>query len=196
MTIVINKWSPKYKQNDAIVELQDGFLSGFVPEGDFINLSTQSGSPIDTPKVVSYGVNKQSNSQILDYTGGVFTFLKSGPIAIKSRLRAGRTGASGVSHLFFWVEASVNGGVTWTTLGNSINIHLNNSSETQTFFDVAFLNGVVGLKLRTMFARSSTGNDSGDLIASAPSAALIGAGVQSSPSAQITTYKHLSYNYT
>ncbi len=195
MTIVINPSSSNYMQNLALAELQEGFLSGYTIEGDFTSMVTQSGSPIDTPKVVSYGVNKQSNSQILDYTDGVFTFLKTGPIAIKSRLRTGRVGAAGVSHLFFWVEASVDGGTVWNKLGNSVNIHLSSSTETQTFFDIAMLQGTVGLKLRTMFARSSTGNDSGDLIATTPSAILQALGVMGAPSAQITSYRHLSYNY-
>ncbi len=195
MTIKINKWSQDYKQSNAIIELQDNSMFGLVPEGDFISLTTQSGSPIDTPKVVSYGVNKQSNSGILDYTNGVFTFLKTGPIGIKSRLRTGRVGASGVSHLFLWAEASVDGGMVWNKIGNSTSIHLTNSTETKTFFDVAFMVGVTGLKLRTLFARSSTGNDSGDLIAETPSAALIALGVMSAASAQITIYKDSNYNY-
>lgn len=194
-TIPINPWSIQYNQNLAIKELQDGFLSGYVPEGEFTSLTTQSGSPIDTPKLVSYGSNKNSDSDIVNYTNGVFTFLKTGTMAFKSRLRTGRTGASGVSHLFFWVESSVDNGVTWDKLGNSINIHLDDSTETQTFFDFAVLYGVTGLKLRTMFARSSTGSDSGDLISELPSAALQALGVMPAPSAQITVYKHLSFNY-
>ena len=39
-----------------------------------------------------------------------------------------------------------------------------------------------------MFARSSTGNDSGNLIPSTPSAALMAAGAPVAPSAQITIY--------
>jgi len=179
----------------AIIELQEGFLSGYVPEGDFTSLVTQSGSPIDTPKVVSYGTNKNSNSAIINYANGVFTFLKTGTLAFKSRLRAGRVGASGVSKLFFWVESSSDGGIVWNKIGNSINIHLDDSTETQTFFDFAVLYGVTGLKLRTMFARSSTGSDSGDLISESPSAALQALGVMPAPSAQITLYKHLSFNY-
>lgn len=194
-TVPINPWSIPYNQNLAIMELQEGFLSGYVPEGDFTSLVTQSGSPIDTPKLVSYGSNKNSNSDILSYQDGVFTFLKTGTMAFKSRLRAGRTGASGVSHLFFWVEASSDGGVVWDKLGNSVSIHLDDSTETQTFFDFAVLYGVTGLKLRTMFARSSTGSDSGDLISESPSTALQALGVMPAPSAQITVYKHLSFNY-
>lgn len=195
MVTPINRWSPEPIQNIAIKELQDAFLSGYVPDGDFTSLVTQSGSPIDTPKQVSYGSNKVSTAGIVDYTNGVFTFLKSGPIAIKSRLRVGRVGASGISHLYFWAESSIDGGTVWNKIGNTINIHLDNSTETQTFFDFAALSGITGLKLRTMFARSSTGDDSGDLIASTPSATLTGLGVQPSPSAQITLYRHLSYNY-
>jgi len=195
MTDYVSTWSSRPLTNIALLDVQENALFGYTPEGDFVSMVTQSGSPIDTPKVVSYGSNKQSNSGILDYNNGVFTFLKSGTVGIKSRLRVGRTGASGVSHLFFWVEASVDGGSVWNKLGNSVNIHLDDSTETQTFFDMAFLVGVTGLKLRTMFARSSTGSDSGDLIASAPSAALIALGVMGAPSAQITIYKDSNQLY-
>jgi len=195
MTDYVSTWSSRPLSNIALLEVQENALFGYTPEGDFTSMATQSGSPIDTPKVVSYGSNKQSNSGILDYNNGVFTFLKSGTVGIKSRLRTGRTGASGVSHLFFWVESSINGGSTWNKIGNSINIHLNNSNETQTFFDIAFLVGVAGLKLRTLFARSSTGSDSGDLIAESPSAALIALGVMGAPSAQITVYKDSNQLY-
>lgn len=195
MTIQVSKWSPDYIQSLAIQELQAFQLAGYVVEGDFTSLVDQSGSPVDTPHVVSYGVNKHSNSGIVDYTDGVITFLKSGNVAFKSRLRAGRTGASGVSHLFFWVEASTNGGSTWIKIGNSINIHLDDSTETQVFFDFTPIQASAGFKLRTMFARSSTGNDSGDLMTSAPSATLTGLGVMPAPSAQITVYKLNNYNY-
>lgn len=98
--VPITRWSHDYLQNMAIIELQEGFLSGYTPEGDFTSLVTQSGSPIDTPKVVSYGANRDSDSAIINYTNGVFTFLKTGTLAFKSRLRAGRSGAAGVATYF------------------------------------------------------------------------------------------------
>ena len=108
--------------------------------------------------------------------------------SIKQRFRAGRTGASGVSELFFWAEISTDDGVTWNILGASVDIPLNSSSDTVVFFDIANIQVPAGTKLRNRFARSSTGNDSGDLRVGAPSAALQALGVQDAPSAQITFY--------
>lgn len=189
VTPLVSDFHPDYYQSSAIRDIQNGLLCGIISEGIFTSMVTQSGSPVDTPKLVSYGSNKTSDTGVVSYVDGIFTVMKSGALFFKSRLRAGRSGASGVSHLFFWVEASIDGGVVWNKLGNSVNIHLNSSTETQTFFDFAGLYGVAGMKMRTMFARSSTGNDSGDLIAEVPSAALIAAGVLGAPSAQITIYK-------
>lgn len=170
--------------------------SGLTLEVSFTDATTQSGSPIDTPKQVKYGAALTSPSGIA-FMGadGTLTILKTGPFFIKSRLRVGRTGASGVSSIFFWVEISIDGGATWNILGNSIDIRLDNSTESDVFFDFSTLFLNQGIKLRSMFARSSTGDNSGDLMPSSPSAALQAYGVPIAPSAQISIYRSRSYRY-
>lgn len=176
-------------------KMYNGF-AGSTLEVSFIDTSTQSGSPIDTPKQVKYGPAATSPSGIVAIdAAGILTVLKTGPLFIKSRIRAGRSGASGISFLFFWVEISLDGGATWNILGNSTDVHLDNSTETDVFFDFSTLYLDKGIKLRSMFARSSTGDNSGDLIPSVPSAALQAYGVPTAPSAQISIYRSRDFMY-
>lgn len=162
----------------------------------FIDTTTQSGAPIDTPKQVKYGPARLSAGGILSMdTDGTLTILKGGPLMLKSRLRAARSGASGTSSLFFWVEISTNGGVSWSILGNSIDIRLENSNQQDVFFDFSTLTLPAGVKLRSMFARSSTGSDFGDLVPSTPSSALQACGLQTAPSAQLSVYTNNDYLY-
>lgn len=171
--------------------------TGYALEVSFVDVTFQSGSPIDVPHQVKYGPASTSPNNILNIdASGTVTILKSGPLLFKSRIRAGRSGAAGYSRLMFWVEISSNNGVTWSILGNSVDLQLDNSSESDVFFDFSALYLTQGLKLRTLFARSSTGSDYGDLMASAPSAALATYGVPISPSAQISVYRDIGYNYT
>jgi len=170
--------------------------AGTTLESSFTDTTTQSGSPIDTPKQVKYGPALTSPSGIVSIDAtGTLTVLKTGPLFIKSRLRVGRTGASGVSSIFFWVEISPDGGAVWNIFGNSIDIRLDNSTESDVFFDFSTLFLENGIKLRSMFARSSTGDNSGDLMPSAPSAALQAYGVPTAPSAQISVYRSRDYLY-
>jgi hypothetical protein len=162
----------------------------------FVDTTSQTGSPIDTPKQVKYGNAKTSPTGILSMdSAGTITVLKGGPLLLKSRLRASRTGAAGTSSLFFWVETSVDNGVTWNILGNSIDIRLENSSQEDVFFDFSSLTLPTGIKLRSMFARSSTGSNYGDLTPSSPSAALQAYGLPIAPSAQLSVYKLNGYVY-
>lgn len=173
-----------------------GADSGLTLEASFVDVTTQSGSPIDTPKQVKYGPALTSPSGIAAIDAdGTLTMLKTGPLFIKSRLRVGRTGASGVSSVFFWAEISLDGGTVWNVLGNSVDIKLDNSTENDVFFDFSTLFLNQGIKLRSMFARSSTGDNSGDLSASTPSAALQAYGVPIAPSAQISIYRSRGYSY-
>lgn len=170
--------------------------AGTTLEVSFTDITTQSGAPVDTPKQVKYGPAQTSPSGILEISAdGILTVLKTGPLFIKSRLRVGRSGASGVSSLFFWVEISLDGGATWNIFGNSIDVRLDNSTEADIFFDFSTLFLDKGIKLRSMFARSSTGDNSGDLIPSTPSAALQAYGVPTAPSAQLSIYRSRDYLY-
>jgi hypothetical protein len=179
----------------AIKEIQQTIQTGYTSEGIFIDSTTQSGSPVDVPKTVMYGANKNSDTNLVNYTDGIFTALVTGPFAFKSRIRAGRTGGSGSSHLFFWVEASVNGGSTWNVLGTPVDLRLDNANDNAIFFDYSPLMLVQGLKLRTRFARSSSGSNSGDLVPSSPSTVLQTYGILPAPSAQITVYRRDGYVY-
>lgn len=170
--------------------------AGSTLEVSFFDTTTQSGAPIDTPRQVMYGAAQTSPSGIVSMdAAGTLTILKTGPIFVKSRLRVGRTGASGISSIFFWVEASSDGGSVWSILGNTIDIRLDNSTESDVFFDFSTLFLTKGIKLRSMFARSSTGDNSGDLIPSTPSATLQAYGLTTAPSAQISVYKSRDYPY-
>ena len=170
--------------------------AGSTLEVSYTDTTTQSGSPVDTPKQVKYGAPATSPSGIVSIdAAGVLTVLQTGPLFIKSRLRVGRSGAAGVSSIFFWVEISLDGGVVWNILGNSIDVRLDSSTENDVFFDFSTLFLDKGIKLRSMFARSSTGNNSGDLIPSTPSAALQAYGVPIAPSAQISIYRSRDYLY-
>jgi hypothetical protein len=170
--------------------------AGSTLEVSFTDATMQSGAPIDTPKQVKYGAPATSPSGIVAIDAiGNLTVLQTGPLFIKSRLRVGRTGASGISSIFFWVEISLDGGVVWNILGNSIDVRLDNSTENDVFFDFSTLFLDKGIKLRSMFARSSTGDNSGDLMPSTPSAALQAYGVPIAPSAQISIYRSRDYLY-
>lgn len=179
-----------------ITDVMYNGAAGTTLEVSFTDLTTQSGAPVDTPKQVKYGPANVSPNGILEIdAAGNLTVLKTGPLFIKSRLRVGRSGASGVSSLFFWVEISLDGGVVWNIFGNSIDVKLDNSTEADIFFDFSTLFLDAGVKLRSMFARSSTGDNSGDLLPSSPSAALQAYGVPTAPSAQLSIYRSRDYLY-
>lgn len=166
----------------------DELGGGYRVEGSFLSIITQSGVE-DTPTTIDFGAGGETiNGHLSVSSDGEITVLNSGYFAFKQRFRAKRSGASGYSELFFWVEVSVNGGVDWSIIGTSVDLSLNNSNETTVFFDIALAYFQAGIKLRNRFARSSTGDDSGDLVEGTPSAALSTAGVPIAPSAQITIY--------
>lgn len=169
---------------------------GLTTEANFVDFTTQAGTATDTPRSVKYGAGQTSTNGIVNINAdGTLTVLKGGPLQIKSRIRTGRTGGSGISHLFFWAEISVDGGSSYAIFGNSVMIPLDTANDSLVFLDIA--NGVfpAGVKLRSMFSRSSTGNDSGDLVPASPSAALQSAGVTAAPSAQLTVYRYLDQTY-
>lgn len=162
----------------------------------FVDLTLQTGAPLDTPIQVKYGPAKTSPNSILSMdAAGTLTILKGGPFLFKSRLRASRSGAAGTSSLFFWVEISTNDGVSWSILGNTIDIRLENANQEDVFFDFSSLTLQKGIKLRSMFARSSTGTNYGDLTPSTPSLALQTYGLTTTPSAQLSVYTSNNYNY-
>lgn len=169
---------------------------GWTTEDSFLSTITQSPAGADLPTQVSFGAAHTTPNGLMSVdAAGTVTILKGGPFAGKTRFRMSRTGALGVSHLLMWVEVSLNGGATWTVIGNSTMFPLNNPTETKVFFDFSLGNFPKGTKLRQMFARSSTGDNSGDLVSFTPSAALQAAGVPIVPSAQVTWYRLIDFPY-
>lgn len=161
---------------------------GYTPQGTFLSGDLQVGA-LDTPQTVTFGAGgTTANGGATVGADGVITVIKPLFWSIKQRFRAGRTGASGVSELFFWAEISTDDGATWNVLGSAVDVPLNSSSDTVVFFDLSNIQVPAGAKLRNRFARSSTGNDSGDLRVGVPSAALQALNVPDAPSAQITFY--------
>ena len=179
-----------------VSEFNNPSSSFFVVEDDFVDMTTQTGSPIDTPKTVKYGTSKTSPNNLVSIdNSGVISVLKTGPYFIKTRHRVGRTGSSGISRLFFWIEIAPDG-VNWVVSGNSVEIRLDNSDEVQVFFDATPIYLQAGFKVRARFARSSTGTNFGDLMPSAPSSVLQNLGVPPVPSAQLSIYRSNNWNYT
>ena len=167
----------------------DSVEKGYNTEGSFISTSLQAGVT-DTPKTVTFGAGGLStNGHFNVAANGEFEPMTSAYYSIKQRFRAARSGASGYSDLFFWAEISLDNGVTWNVLGNSVDITLRNSNEVTVFFDLSSIYLPAGVKLRNRFARSGDGDDSGDLAPISPSAALAALGVPDAPSAQVTIYK-------
>ena len=163
--------------------------TGYTNSGTFISLVTQSGVS-DVPTTVTFGAGGNTlGNHVTVAANGEVTVNTDSYFSIKQRFRTGRIGASGVSELFFWAEMSTDNGVTWLEIGNSVDVSLSNSDATVVFFDISNMFFPAGVMLRNRFARSSTGNNSGDLIPASPSAALIGLGVPDAPSAQITIYR-------
>ena len=168
----------------------------YVREDSFVNTTSQTGSPIDVPRNVVYGPLKTSASGLIRHNAdGTLDILKGGPFAFKTRHRVSRTGASGTTHMFFWVEVSTDNGLSWTITGQPQDIRLETSADSRTFFDFTTDSFPAGTKIRARFARSSTGSDFGSLEPATGSAALTSLGVTPVPSAQLTVYKVQGWNY-
>jgi hypothetical protein len=136
-----------------------------VVEGEYRDNTLQTGGPVtDTPRNVIYGAGGVSGTGIVSVAAnGEITILKAAAIVFKTRLRAGRIGAAGVSVLVVWGEVSVDGGAVWNQLPNVSSINLSASTDTITFLDLIPVLVSIGQKFRIRFARSSAGDNSGDL---------------------------------
>lgn len=178
------------------VDEENALKDYYTLEGDFRDFTSQTQTVADAPLTVRYGPASTSANGIISVDNdGVLTVLKTGPLFIKSRIRAGRVGSFGTSNLFFYVEQSIDGGATWTVLGNAVDVRMSNPDDTRLFFDSTPLFAPTGVKFRSRWVRSSTGTNSGDLFPSVPSAALLALGVPSSPSAQFTVYRSANWLY-
>ena len=79
----------------------------------------------DTPSTITFGTGGlTTGGGITVGADGVITVNTSGYYAVKQRFRAGRTGGSGTSDVFFWAEISTDGGSVWNVIGNSVDVPL------------------------------------------------------------------------
>jgi hypothetical protein len=134
-------------------------------EGEFRDNALQIGGPTaDVPRTVLYGPGGTTLTGIASVdAGGIITILKDAGIVATTRLRATRAGAAGVSVLIVWGEVSIDGGLNWTQLPNVGSISLTTATDIGSFYDVIPARVLTGQKYRIRFARSSGGNNSGDL---------------------------------
>jgi len=192
---------PVYSEGRPVVtqDLTTGELVGQIPivypaartaiEAEYRDNALQVGGPaVDVPRTVRYGPGGVSLTGIVSVdANGVITILKDATIVATTRLRAQRIGAAGVSIVVVWGERSIDGGLNWTPLPNVSSINLNVEDDTITFYDVIPARVVIGEKYRIRFARSSDGNNSGDLAPQVLPGGLAFLGVV--PSAYLSIYR-------
>jgi hypothetical protein len=176
----------------ATVDPLTGVASWLAVEGEYRSLVLQTGGPAaDVPRNVTYGAGGVSSTGIVSVAAsGEIDILKAAAIMFKTRLRAGRIGAAGVSILIIWGEVSTDGGVIWTQLPNVQSVNLSVATDTISFFDITPLTVLPGYKFRIRFARSSLGDNSGDLTPQAQPAGLNFLGAV--PSAYMSIYRFTS----
>jgi hypothetical protein len=157
-------------QNPTTKELVAPFpivypVSKLILEGEFRDNALQIGGPTaDVPRTVLYGPGGTTLTGIASVAAnGVISILKDAGIVATTRLRAQRSGAAGVSALVIWGEVSIDGGINWTQLPNVGMVSLSTATDIASFYDVIPARVLVGQKYRIRFARSSAGNNSGDL---------------------------------
>ena len=182
--------------NFEIENLASATESFSIEEFRFEDYTTQSIPSTDFPINVRFGFGGTSPSGIVSCDfNGVLTANSSGPMSAKIRVNTGRSGAQGVSELFFQTEMSDDNGVNWSPIGSSSFITLSNSDVNQDFFGFTPMFIPQGTKLRVRWARSSSGNNSGDLKTHQPTPLLSALGFQEVPSAAIIIYKESGYSY-
>jgi hypothetical protein len=176
----------------ATLDPLTGVASSLVVEGEYRSLVLQTGGPAaDVPRNVIYGAGGISNTGVVSVAAnGEIDILKAAAIMFKTRLRAGRVGAAGVSILIIWGEVSTDGGGSWVQLPNVSSINLSVATDTITFADIVPLTVLPGYKFRIRFARSSLGDNSGDLTPQAQPAGLNFLGPV--PSAYMSIYRFTS----
>lgn len=171
---------------------------GYRPVAAFIDLTTQipTGDTTDSLTTVLFGAGGVSADGVISVdSNGIFTNVKAGYWFLKARARVKRDGASQTSELFFQFYKRENSASPWVPLGESVDIELDNSKQTEVVLDESFFYGETGNQYYLGWARSSTGDNSGGLYSGTPSAALIAEGVQVAPSAQATIFTLANYNY-
>lgn len=171
----------------GVWELEDSFTS--LDQQDAIS---------DSLSAIDFGDSKTSTNGIIEYddVNKYFRILKGGALFIKTRARAARIGAStGESELFLQAQISTDNGSSWVSIGNSVDVKIDDARQVEIFFDFSPVEFVKGALVRQVFARSSLGTNFGSLIAGMPSPALSLQGVLPAPAAQVSAYRLKGFNY-
>ncbi len=171
---------------------------GYRPVAAFVDITTQMpiGNTTDTLTPVLFGSGGTSGDGVISMdSNGVFTNVKSGYWFLKARARAKRTGANQTSELFFQFYKRLSSSEPWLPLGASVDIELDNAKQTEVVLDESFFYGDVGNQFYLGWSRSSTGDNSGELVPGFPSTALSALDIQVSPSAQATIFTLADYDY-
>ena len=170
----------------------------------FVDLTTQAGGGLDVLAPILLGVGGSDPEGLVTGAGSEITVNKTGPYMVKQNFQVSRESNPGNTEFFFQAQASVDNGVTWVALGNSVNRRITNTSTIDVFFDISPIFAQAGTKFRNVFAKSSVGGDPDDpttgvaegvLLHARPSATLLTAGIGDSPSAIAVIYKLQGYNY-
>lgn len=177
----------------------------YVEATRFVDLTTQTGVGLDASTTVLLGPGGVDPEGLVSMDAlGVVTINKTGPYMVKQNFQIARDTTPGNSEIFFQAQLSVDNGVTWTTLGNSVNRRIDNDKVINIFFDISAIFIPAGAKLRNVWAKSSVGGDpnnpstgvnNGLLIHTRPSANLLALGFEDAPSAIAVVYKLQGYNY-
>jgi len=196
--------------NALLEDIHQAILSGgstpyYVEATRFIDLTTQTGAALDQMAVVTLGPGGTDPEGLVTMdANGVVTVNKTGPYMVKQNFQVARNSNPGNSEIFFQAQLSVDGGVTFNGLGNSVNRRIDNDKVINVFFDLSAIFIPAGAKLRNVWAKSSVGGDPADpsvgvdnglLIYTEPSAALLAAGFGDAPSAIAVVYKLQGYDY-
>lgn len=177
----------------------------YVEATRFVDLTTQAGAALDSSTTVLLGNGGTDPEGLVTMDAfGVVTVNKTGPYMVKQNFQIARDTTPGNSEIFFQAQLSVDNGVSWVALGNSVNRRIDNDKVINIFFDISAIFIPAGAKLRNVWAKSSVGGDPNDpssgvnnglLIHTRPSAALLALGFEDAPSAIAVVYKLQGYNY-
>ena len=191
--------------NDLEREFYEKALDGTLPwlqpnnyyeVGRYTDYTEQSSGLADERVVVTFGAGGADPLGILSLdSAGVFTALKSGPIAVKQRIRLTRPSTAGVSYLFFQAQVSLDGGTTWAAIGDTQHEAIDESGDIDIFLDVSFINVTAGIKLRATWAQSSDGIADATLSPTSPTAAMLLEGWTDVGSAETVIYALNGHNY-
>ena len=173
--------------------------------GRFVENASQPGAGLDVLDIVTLGPAGSDSEGILTVAAnGEVTVNKAGPLMIKQTFQLAKESNPGNLEAFFHAEISTDGGTIWTALGTSVNRRIANDATINVFFDISPIFLPAGVMIRNRWAKSSVGGDplaptvgvnDGSLLYTAPSAALLAAGMEASPSAQAVVYKLNGFTY-